>query len=147
MKTTPEQQIKLKKIAKVLWIFVGIIFSILAITYLSVETTQEPTKQETAIPKLSQFKQDSIKHINHILSQFDKYTGEHYNSVEAIKGTMNNPASFELVETRYLDFANDGIRVIIKFRGTNIYGGVVTQKCVVLVDTAGNVTDIKQLDL
>jgi len=60
-----------------------------------------------------------------IVQQFDQWHGYHKRSVEAIKSTMNNPKSFEHVSTRYWD-RGDLIEVETTFRGTNAFGGVVT---------------------
>ena len=56
---------------------------------------------------------------------------------------MNNPDSYEHVETRYTDMG-DHLRVATKYRGTNAFGGVVTQTTVADVDDNGNVIRIVQ---
>lgn len=55
---------------------------------------------------------------------------------------MNNPKSYEHVETRYQ--SNDStITVYTKFRGTNAFGAVVANEAVAIADLDGNLLDVK----
>jgi uncharacterized membrane protein YqiK len=52
-----------------------------------------------------------------------------------IKENMNDPDSFKHVETRYSDLGFEkGIRFIVKFRGKNAFGGVVTNEFTGTID-------------
>lgn len=62
--------------------------------------------------------------------------------VEAVKASMNDPKTFEHVKTTYVD-AGDHLEVTMTFRGTNAFGGVVTNRVVADVDLAGRVLRIK----
>lgn len=62
-----------------------------------------------------------------IKRQFSPWDGSHYNLVKAVKANMNDPDSFEHIETKYVD-QNDQLLVIMKYRGRNGFGGVVTEK-------------------
>lgn len=81
-------------------------------------------------------------------SQFSTWDGSHPALVEKVKSAMNNPDSFEHVETRFgwLDDSKnsvgDKIAVAMKYRGINAFGGVVTEEVVAHVDTNGNVLEI-----
>ena len=75
--------------------------------------------------------------------QFSAWDGSHDRTVKYVKEQMHNPKSFEHVETGYTDYAEKGFRIIdMKYRGTNLYGGVVTPKIWVKVDLEGNVTEV-----
>ena len=128
-----------RKNRKFMWLFFLIIVIIVILT-------NAPGKQELTNPKLSKFQNDSIKHHNHVIKQFSSWSGEHYNSVKLIKKSMNDPESYDHVETKYTDLSKNGLKVFTKFRGKNLYGGVVTQTYVTFIDTLGNVTKINKLN-
>lgn len=56
--------------------------------------------------------------------QFSGWDGSHRTFEKMIKQTMNDPDSYEHVETRFAD-QGDYIRVFTKFRGKNAFGGMV----------------------
>lgn len=121
-----------------------LIFSvILFIGWLIFGGEDEPEKET---PKIyTQAQKDSIW----LDEQFDHYDGSNYASVVAIQSIMNNPKSFEHVETHYVDTRGEGdtaLRVFTKFRGTNAYGAIVTQTFISFIDTSGNVIDFKDFD-
>jgi len=58
-----------------------------------------------------------------------------------IKRNMNDPGSFEHVETRYED-KGDHLIVITKFRGKNAFGGMVINSMMAKVDIDGNIQHI-----
>lgn len=72
-----------------------------------------------------------------IKDQFSAWDGSHRNMEKWVKAHMNDPGSYEHVETRYND---DGVNltVSLKFRGRNAFGGVVTQTAAATVDVDGN---------
>lgn len=51
---------------------------------------------------------------------------------------MNNPKSYEHVETRY-SVGEEALTVVTTTRGTNGFGAVVTNRTIATVDKAGNV--------
>ena len=59
--------------------------------------------------------------------QFSNYNGSHIKLEEYIITNMNNPDSSDHVSSSYKKF-DDYSLVLLKFRGTNAYGGVVTQE-------------------
>lgn len=61
-----------------------------------------------------------------IENQFSQLNGKHNKSVIAIKEKMNDPSSFEHVQTKYW-VMDDHIKVLTTFRGTNALGAVVAQ--------------------
>lgn len=54
------------------------------------------------------------------------WDGSHAGFVQATKEGMNDPESFEHVETRYIDRGEE-VDLVMKFRGKNKFGGTVTQ--------------------
>ena len=59
-----------------------------------------------------------------------------------IKKTMNDPESFDHIETRFKDLGNE-IVIHESFRGKNSFGGLVVNKVVATVDIDGNVLTMK----
>jgi hypothetical protein len=66
--------------------------------------------------------------------QFSSWDGSHRALVRAVKDTMNDPSSFEHVETRYRD---DGETIFLRmtFRGKNAFGGMVMNTITAVADT------------
>ncbi|WP_274644663.1 hypothetical protein [Pseudomonas serbica] len=59
-----------------------------------------------------------------IEGQFSGWSGAHYKFERLIKDAMNDPDSYDHVETKYVD-KGTYIRVISTFRGKNAFGGMV----------------------
>ncbi len=76
-----------------------------------------------------------------IESHFSAWDGSHRGLVEVIKKSMNDPESYEHVETRYVD-KQDHLIVITEFRGRNGFGGVVKSSVTAKVDLNGNVIEV-----
>jgi predicted nucleic acid-binding Zn-ribbon protein len=75
--------------------------------------------------------------------QFSPWDGSHRAAEQAIKARMNNPASYQHVATTYVDLGpGRGITVNTRFRGTNKFNAVVTERATVEVDDAGRVTSV-----
>lgn len=76
-----------------------------------------------------------------IEEQFSAWDGSHIKLTRYIKESMNDPDSYEHVETRYKDNGSY-ILVIATFRGNNVYGGKVKNTISAKVDINGNVIEI-----
>jgi len=74
-------------------------------------------------------------------SQFSSWDGSHRGLTELIKKSMNDPSSYEHIETRFRD-NGDHIFVITKFRGANAFGGKVINTVSAKVDFSGNVIEV-----
>lgn len=72
---------------------------------------------------------------------FSAWDGSHRGLEKVVKASMNNPKSYEHVETVYSD-RGDHLIVRTTFRGTNAFGGVVTNWVRAKVDLDGNVLSI-----
>lgn len=70
-------------------------------------------------------KRKADEHEEKIKKQFSAWGGSHIAVEKFIKESMHNPDSYQHVETRYAD-RGDHLIISTKFRGTNGFGGVVT---------------------
>jgi hypothetical protein len=76
-----------------------------------------------------------------IEAQFSSWNGAHRNLEKVIKQSMNDPDSFEHVETTSWDFG-DHLVVKTVFRGKNAFGGVVINSIKAKVSLEGTVYEI-----
>jgi ribosomal protein L37E len=74
-------------------------------------------------------------------SQFSAWDGSHIGLTKYVKSKMNDPDSYEHVETRFEDKGSH-ILVATKFRGNNKFGGKVLNTILAKVDYNGNVLEI-----
>ena len=74
---------------------------------------------------------------------FSKYDGSYTKFRNYIKDNLNDPSSFEHVETRYTDNKDGTVNVIMKYRGKNAFGGIITKyaKCTLNTST-GDFSDV-----
>ena len=77
-----------------------------------------------------------------ILRQFSAWNGEHHNLKRAIKRAMNDPDSYDHVETAWAD-KGTYIQVQTTIRGTNALGAKVLNTYTATVDLDGNVLSIE----
>lgn len=79
-----------------------------------------------------------------IEKHFSGYDGSLKVLVQDVKNKMNDPESFEHVETTYYDRADGYLNVKMVFRGKNGFGGTITQnafcKLNILTGTISGVT-------
>jgi hypothetical protein len=80
-------------------------------------------------------RQDSIE------SQFSAWDGSHRTLERLIKDNMNDPDSYEHIETRYRD-DKTSIFLYTKFRGANAFGGKVINEVTAKADINGNIIEI-----
>lgn len=76
-----------------------------------------------------------------ITRAFSAWDGSHRDLTRQIKAAMNDPDSFEHVDTRYRD-NGDHIVVTTTFRGTNAFGGKVLNTWTAKASIDGTVTEI-----
>lgn len=101
----------------------------------------EPTPTPTPEPTLTPEEQEKIVYQQWIEEQFSLWDGSHVALVDLVKENMNDPKSFEHVETRY-DDNGDGITVYMKFRGKNAFGGLVLNEVSAKADYKTNTITI-----
>ena len=80
-------------------------------------------------------RQESIK------KQFSEWDGSHRNLEAYIKRNMNDPSSYEHVETRY-EAKDSHLIVATKFRGKNAFNGTVTNLITAKVSMNGQILEI-----
>lgn len=86
---------------------------------------QQQTPQQAAPkPTISPEEQAKMDYKEWIDNQFSAWDGSHMDLVNLVKGNMNDPKSFEHVETKYVD-NGDNLTIFMKFRGTNAFGGKI----------------------
>jgi multisubunit Na+/H+ antiporter MnhC subunit len=106
-------------------------------------------KKKAAAAKLAaqkKAKADAIKakkeaYQNWVNSQFSAWDGSHTALKELVKENMNDPDSFDHVETTYAD-KKTYLLVRMKYRGTNAFGGVVTNVVIAKSDYKTNTIKI-----
>lgn len=99
----------------------------------STKTDSPPTPTRPKTPEEARKEQ--------IQDQFSVWDGSHRGVTKKIKDSMNDPNSFEHVETRYID-RGDFLIVTTTFRGKNAFGGVVKNSTMMKVDLNGNVIEV-----
>lgn len=76
---------------------------------------------------------------------FSGWNGANKELVSAVKAGMHDPDSFEHVETRYTD-RGDSFGILMTFRGTNGFGGTVTQQVTANIDKqTRTLSDVSQV--
>jgi len=85
--------------------------------------------------------QEVVTHEQRIQGLFSAWDGSLYSLEKLIKSNMNDPDSYDHVETVFWDM-KDHIVVQTKFRGKNAFGGVVLNSIKAKADTLGNVIEI-----
>ena len=112
------------------------------ISFVSDKSTQivlfADFERESAITYLSNLKAERKKKIE---EQFSGWDGSHINLTQAIKQAMNDPKSYEHVETVYWDM-NDHLIVQTKYRGNNAFGGKVLGMVKAKVSLDGQILEI-----
>lgn len=78
---------------------------------------------------------------NKINAQFSEWDGSHYNLNRLIKQNMKDADSFKHVETVYQSY-EDYLIIKTTYKGTNSFGGVVTNSITVKSDLDGNILEV-----
>lgn len=76
-----------------------------------------------------------------IENQFSVWDGSHKGLTDLIQEKMNNPDSYEHIETKFIDNV-DYLLVTTEFRGENSFGGMVVNTVSAKVDLEGNILEI-----
>jgi cbb3-type cytochrome oxidase subunit 3 len=124
-------KLKLWQKGLLLFFLIGFIGSI-----FSPETKENNNNKETVPLDSAQAMTQKIEGL------FSGWNGSLPSLVKSVKGTMNDPDSFEHVETRYGKYQKKHFVVSMKFRGKNAFGGVITKFVDAKVDYEGNVLEI-----
>ena len=117
-------------------IMVGFLCLVCIFTFvfiLSFSGNGEP-KQERVLTEAEQ-REKTIE------AQFSAWDGSHRKLTEIIKKSMNDPKSYEHVETRYWDMG-DHLIINTTFRGKNVFGGTVVNTIKAKVSFDGESVEI-----
>lgn len=106
----------------------GLLLAVLAVgTFNYLNPVQPPPPKDPAVER-----QERIQ------KAFSAWNGAHRNLEQWVKGAMDDPDSYEHVETRYRDTGTDTLFIIMQFRGRNAFGGVVKNTVTCWSDIDGN---------
>ncbi|MEM9078186.1 MAG: hypothetical protein AAGC43_14175 [Bacteroidota bacterium] len=81
------------------------------------------------------------QHQQNIQKLFSGWDGSHIKLAEYIKQSLNDPDSYEHLETTYIE-KDSFLIVTTRFTANNGFGGRVRNEVVVVSDTLGNITEI-----
>lgn len=102
------------------------------------EPEPEPVKELTEEEKAALAAEQRQEMVEEAFSLWD---GSHIALTQFIKDNMNDPRSYEHVETRYRD-DGDHITVQVKFRGNNMFGAKVLNTIIARCSPDGEVLEI-----
>jgi hypothetical protein len=89
-----------------------------------------------------QISKDALERKEMVEKQFSAWDGSHIYLTKYIKENMNDPDSYDHIETRFED-KGKYIFIACKFRGSNAFGGKVINYVTAKADIDGNLTEIK----
>lgn len=104
-------------------LYIGIGIGVLAVMLILLFAPRVPANQ-TPLQTTSQETSEELR-MRKINEQFSGWDGSHYALTDYIKKSMNDPDSYEHVQTLHWDM-KDYLIVSITYRGSNIYGAIVT---------------------
>jgi len=110
-------------------------FLIIGIVIVFLEDSDDSEIRENKPKTQQEIRKDQIG------IHFSAWDGSHRGMTKLIKASMNDPDSYDHVETTYGD---KGDHLIVKtvFRGKNSFGGVVKNWILAKVDLDGNVIEV-----
>jgi hypothetical protein len=95
----------------------------------------EKAKPQPPTKTAAQLREEQIE------GQFTLWDGSHRGLTKYLKANMNDPRSYDHIETTYWD-KGDHLIIHVKFRGKNAFGAVVINTAAAMVDLEGNVIDV-----
>lgn len=114
-------------------LFSGTVLAIFLFMALGSEESKDDNLNADGTPKTERQIQ--------VEKQFSTWDGSHDGLTKVIKEAMNDPDSYEHVETIFWDM-NEYLVVRTTYRGKNVFGGVVKNYVKAKVDFNGNVLEI-----
>jgi hypothetical protein len=92
----------------------------------------------SSINQLKIIKEQRKKNIEKLFSQWD---GSHIELTKKIKESLNDPNSYEHIETKYRDMGST-LTVYKTFTAKNSFGGRLKRQVIVVSDMQGNITEV-----
>lgn len=117
-------------------VIVGTFIFLFLIAVFGPEPDVPPKTAEQITADSIKHVQDSAKYRQDLLIKnnvFRQWDGSSPALVEMVKESMNDPNSFEHLETRYFDKGRDSLTVIMDYTGKNAFGGRVRGKIMAMV--------------
>lgn len=110
---------------------------VLLVVFFRFIAPKDPVRlaEATSVKSKSELRQEKIK------GGFSSFDGSHYELTKYIKVQMNDDDSFEHIETTYSD-KGKYILIETRFKGKNVFGGIVKQSIQAKADTNGNLIEI-----
>lgn len=109
----------------------------------AVLVSEEHSKPQIELTAEEQTKRDRADKVSQSFSVWD---GSHIALKRLVKAAMNDPDSFEHIDTRYIDHG-ETLFVVMEFRGRNAYRGMIKQTVRANVDVdTGEVIEIVSQD-
>ncbi len=105
------------------------------------KVSQKPTGKELKAQKETKSQSQENASNDYIRNSFSSWDGSHTGLERFIKKKMNDPSSYEHIETRYID-KGDHMIVNTSFRGKNKFGALVKNTVVAKTDLDGNVINV-----
>ena len=102
---------------------------------------QKIENERNALEMQETQKAQAAKRQEGIEAQFSLWDGSHNNLVKYVKENMHDPDSFKHVDTYYLD-KNTYLIVTMRFRGKNMFGGMVLNSISAKIDLNGKIIEI-----
>lgn len=95
------------------------------------------------ILKMNDSQKGMVATQNKLKELFDSYTGRNtYLELTFADEYLNDPGSYEHVESRYWPNDDGTFRYYLKYRANNAYGGVVTEEVLLRADLNNNIIEI-----
>ena len=141
------KQVKFNTPVKIGCFPILIISAIVSLTYcniVSTNTAKYKEKAKTELAKKPDIKYQVKKPLTRqeiIEKSFSVWDDSHIKLEKYIKENMNNPGSYEHIKTRYWNMG-DHLVIITEYRGTNKYGGIVSNWIKADTDINGNIRRI-----
>lgn len=116
-------------------IWIGVFLLVGILVYVFSSGNDSKTTSNKSVPQTNEEKVTSLQ---------NGYDGSIPSVIKLVKDSMNDPDSFEHVETRTGFYEKDSFIVSMKYRGKNSFGGVITKFIDVKLDYSGNVISIEK---
>jgi hypothetical protein len=102
--------------------------------------------KEDSLAAITKAEEDSVNVVKEraerLQRNFDPWDGSHINLVKYLKENLNDPDSYEHVDTRYWDVSDSDIVVLMKYRAKNAFGGKILGAIKARTDINGNILKI-----
>ncbi len=115
------------------WIGLFVLLGLIGSLFSSVDDSK--TTEKKSVPLTNEQKVSELQ---------SGYDGSIRSVVKFVKNSMNDPDSFEHVETRTGFYEKESFIVSMKYRGKNPFGGVITKYIDLKVDYSGNVISVEK---